>query len=322
MAADAFQQFALPAFLAFSPSRNTGFVGKHFFIGFVQVDDEFSPELLYGLPPRQLTLFDFVELILHPRRKFEVENVLEAFYQQLAYALTKHGRRKPTLILGDVFPLDERRDNRSVSGRAANPVLFELFDQRRIVISRGRFGEVLLRANLIQPQQLTLCNLGQRSALALVVLFILLAVRGSRRQLVNAEISVKFLYRSARAERVFAGANINGRLVKDRRQHLRRHKSLPDQLVQLEQVVVQIPPYLFRRARDVGRTHGFVRLLRVFLRLVEIRLLGKIVGTILRGDEFANLRQRIARNMHRVRAHVSNQRHRAFRTQLHTFIEL
>ena len=110
-------------------------------------------------------------------------------------------------------------------------------------------------------------------------------------------------------------------MIKDRRKHLRSYKPLPDQLVELEEVVVQIFANVFRRACDVGRPHGFVRFLGVFLRLIEVRLLGEVIRAKLRRDEFADLRQRVVRNMHRVRAHVRDQRDGALRAQLHAFIE-
>src|SRR3989442_8845196 len=40
---------------------------------------------------------------------------------------------------------------------------------------------------------------------------------------------------------------------KNRGKHLRSHKPLPDQLIELEDIVVQIFAHIFRRARDVRR---------------------------------------------------------------------
>ena len=178
VAADAFEQFALPAFLAFFSRRNAGFVREHFVIGLVEVEDELFPELFHGLAPRQLALFDFVEFFLHPRGELEIENVFKAFYQELAYALAKHGRRKTALILRDVLSFDQRRNNGGVSRGAADAVLFELFHQRRVVVARRRLGEVLVGTNLVQPQQLTLGDLGQIPALAFLVLLVFFAIRG------------------------------------------------------------------------------------------------------------------------------------------------
>ena len=150
---------------------------------------------------------------------------------------------------------------------------------------------MLLRANLLQAQRLSSGNLGQSPALAFLVLFVVFAIRCGGGQLVNAQVAVELLDRAAGAEGVFAGANVDGGLVKNRGQHLRSHEPLPDQLIKLEEIVVHILAHVLGRARDVGGAHSLVRLLGVFLRLVEIRLFGQIVCPKPLRDKFADLRE-------------------------------
>ena len=73
------------------------------------------------------------------------------------------------------------------------------------------------------------------------------------------------------------GVDIDRGLVEDGRHDLRRHKALPDQLVDLELVFLQILLDLVGMAHDRGGTNGFVRFLRVLLLLVGVRLLGQIL---------------------------------------------
>ncbi len=112
--ADALEQFALAAFFAFFPRGDAGLVRKHLVVGFVEVNDEFLPEFLDGFAPGQLAFFDFVELFFKPRCKCDVENIFKALDQQRADALAEHGGRKTSLVLGDVFALEERRNDRSI----------------------------------------------------------------------------------------------------------------------------------------------------------------------------------------------------------------
>ena len=64
-----------------------------------------------------------------------------------------------------------------------------------------------------------------------------------------------------------------------------------------------------------------MRFLCVLFRLVEIRLLGKIVSPKPFRDQFADLGQRVVGDMDRVGAHIGDQRHRAFWAELHAFIK-
>src|SRR5229473_2086030 len=196
MSADALQQFALAALFAFLPGRYAGFVRKHLVAGLVQVDDEFFPELLDSFAPRELAFFNLIKFFLEPRRKRDVENVFETLDQQRAHALAKHRGRKSSLVLGDVFALHDSGNDRRVRRRPPDAVFFQLFNERRIVEPRRRLGEVLVRANLVQAQSLPFHNLRKRPPFALVILFIVFAVRERRRHLVDAQVAVEFLHRA------------------------------------------------------------------------------------------------------------------------------
>ena len=136
---------------------------------------------------------------------------------------------------------------------------------------------MLVRPNLVQAERLPLRNLGKRAAFAFVVLFFVLAICNRRGQLIDAKVAIKFLDGASGPKGVVAGGNVNGRLIENRWEHLRGHKALPDELVELEEVFVEILANVFRRAHGVGGTHGFMSFLRILLRFVIVRLFRKIV---------------------------------------------
>src|SRR6266481_1694256 len=298
--ADPFQQFALPALFALFPGRNPGLVRNHLVAGLIQVHDEFFPELFHRLPPRQLAFFNLVQLFFQPRGEFHVEHVLKTLDQQHAHALAQHGRSEPPLILLHVLALDNRRNNRSIRRRPPDAVLFQLLHQRGFCIPRRRLRKILLRLDGFQFQDLPLGHPRQRLAFSFVVLFVVFAIRARNRYLVHLQESVKLHDRSRGPERVIPRVYINRRLVVHRRQHLRSHKSLPDQLVQLEDVVLQILAHVFRRPRNLRRTNRLVRSLSVLLRLVEVRLLRQVRAPEPLRDQLPHLLQRIVRDLQRI----------------------
>src|SRR5260370_9875633 len=62
--------------------------------------------------------------------------------------------------------------------------------------------------------------------------------------------------------------------------------------------------------------------LRILLRFVIVRLFREIVRPKTFGDQLTNLEQRVARNMHGIGTHVSNQRDRTLVAKLHAFVVL
>ncbi len=196
------------------------------------------------------------------------------FHEQIADFFAEQRGREAALILVHVLALDDRRDDRGVRGRAADALFFELLHERRFRVARRRLGEVLIGANRFEAQLLAFANRGQRFACRVAFVFLFFFFLHG---LVGGEIAVELHHRSGGAERVVVRVHVDRGLVENRRNHLRRHEALPDHLVELEHVVVEIAPNAFGRARHVGRANRFVRFLRVLLGLEEIRLLGKIL---------------------------------------------
>src|ERR1700676_2455209 len=321
VAGDALQQLALAALLALLAGGNAGLVGNHLVVSLRQIDDKFLPKLPHRLAPGQLAFFDFVELFIEARREGDVKDVVEAFHQQDADAFAQHGRREAPLIFLDVFALDDGRNDRSVSGWPADAFFFQVLYQRGFRIARRWLGKVLVGPNLVEPENLALFDARQILALAFVVFLVVFAVRDRHRSLVDPEIAIELLHRAGGAESVVASGDVDRGLIQNGRKHLRSHEALPNQLVQLEKIVVQVFANVFRRARDVRRPHRLVRFLRILLGFVVVRLFRNIVRAKALRDQLADLCQGIVRDVHGIRAHVGDQRDRAFLAEVHAFIQ-
>src|ERR1700730_6673902 len=135
---------------------------------------------------------------------------------------------------------------------------FELLDQARLGISRRRLSEMLRGGYRLDRNILAL--LDHRPPLLLFERFSFL---GLARFLVETLIAVELDDAAGCSEQESVEIEVNGRRVEDRRRHLRRHEPLPDQLVQLVLVFLEILPDVLWAARRIRRTDGLVRILRV-----------------------------------------------------------
>jgi hypothetical protein len=89
---------------------------------------------------------------------------------------------------------------------------------------------------------------------------------------------------------------------------LARQRSLPDQLVEFGGVRIEVAGDLLGILGEVGRSDGFMRLLRVFgLGLVFARGGRHIVVAIKLGDETADGRDRFGHDLHAVGPHIGDQ---------------
>ena len=140
---------------------------------------------------------------------------------------------------GDVLALLDGGQNGRVRRRAADAALFQFFHQRRFVVARRRLGEVLLRLQFLQSQ--LLARLERRQLVLQLLVFLVLAFLGL---FVDFQEAVELHDRSGDAEPVavvaLLGVDVDRGLIEDRRHYLRRDEALPDQLVDLELVFVQV----------------------------------------------------------------------------------
>src|SRR5208283_5452573 len=127
---------------------------RHVLFGVLQVLVEALIELLHGDAPVDLPVLDLVELGLHARRIRDVEDVVEAFEQQVGDHHAEFGGSEAAAILLDVIALLNGGNDRGVRGRASDAVGFQALHQRGFVIARRWLGEVLFRTDGLEPQAL------------------------------------------------------------------------------------------------------------------------------------------------------------------------
>ena len=201
--------------------------------GIFQIFLEFLVELAQGVGPRLLTLFNLVKFFFQMRRILHIENIAEVFHQQISHDQPNFSRREFSPDLLHVLPFLNGRQDRGIGGRPANAALFQLFHQRRLVVAWRRLSEMLLRLQFLERKFLSGFERWQ-----FVFQFFVFLVLAFLRLFINAQESVELKHRPGYAEpenfvAIFR-VDVDRSLVKDCRIDLRSHKTLPDQLVDLE----------------------------------------------------------------------------------------
>src|SRR5216684_2028297 len=223
----------------------------------------------------------------------------------------EEGGHDAAAILGDeallvdphIFSVLQHLDDRGIGGRAADAELLELLHQARLAVARRRLGEVLLRVDGAAAERLTF--LDRRQAPVLLVPFDVVLVLAVKR-----EEAVELDGRAGGAELqlLVRRGDVNRDLVDDGRRHLARHGTLPDELVELALVGLEIAGDLLGAAEHVGRPDRLMRLLRVLrLGLVDARLVRPVGFAVLLLDEAARRRDRLARHGDAIGPHIGDE---------------
>ena len=124
------------------------------------------------------------------------------------------------------------------------------------------------------------------------------------------------------AEHLTLANDIGGNRIENGVCHLAGHKARPDQAVQLELIGRQILADLFRQQLHVGRTNGFVRVLRVALGLEHTRLARIIFLAVAAADETGGSGGSLVGQTERVGTHIGDKTGQAVLAQLDAFIQL
>ena len=206
------------------------------------------------------------------------------------------GRGAPLL---DVATVLDSLENLGVGRGAADAFLFELLDQRGFVEARRGFRKLLQRRNVKRGQQVSHRHRRQQRLDRL----------GDPGHTLEA------------VEDLHAACGLQhraGRLVVSFEQHrgrfplcithLARHEPLPDQVVQPELVLAELPLQALRRAADVGRADRLVSLLGVgTVRFIDPDRLGTVLRTVFPLDHLPRRLDRLGRQVSRVGSHVGDQ---------------
>ena len=224
-------------------------------------------------------------------------------------------------MLDDVLAILNGADDGGISGRAADAALFQLLDERGFVVARRRLGEVLLVLELFEFEGLDAIEDGELvRALIVVVLLVF-------NNLIDLEEAVEAEDGAADAEivglAVFGGlgGDVGRGDVVDGGDHLRSDEALPDEAIELELLIGEIAGDGVGRARGIGGTNGFVRVLRGLFALVGVGRRGQIFCTEIFGDPVAGRGDCFRSDAGRIGTHVRDEADGAFCAYVDTFIK-
>src|SRR5215813_1049499 len=217
----------------------------HVLFSVTEVFGELFVELAQRISPLLLAFFDFVQFFFESSGVLEVEDIGKVFYQQVGYDEANLSRNEFSAKLLYILAFLDGGKNCRVGRWTPNAALFQLFDQRCLVVTWRRFGKMLLRLEL--PESESLANLQGRQ---LVFQSLIFFVFGLLRFLINFQEAFKFQDRPGDTESkrlIWSfGFNIHAGLIEDRGIHLRGNKALPDQLVNFVFIFLQVF-FVFKR---------------------------------------------------------------------------
>ncbi len=216
-------------------------------------------EFVQNHVPLKGSLFNLIQPLLHAGGKIDVDDLGKVLLHQVNNNKAQLRRGEGLFLPDHVTAADDGFNNRHIGARPADPLFFEGFDQRGIVVAGRWLGKVLLGQKLHQGQLLPFLHGGQHR------LFLLIG------SMVNLQESGKNQARAGRLEPVFPGANIDAHLVVNRGGHLAGNKSLPDQLVKAGLIPGQEGRDSLGGVAQHGGADGLVS------------LLGALAGAVLRG---------------------------------------
>ena len=201
-------------------------------LGVLEVALERRVEAAHRRDPVLLALLDLVELAPPCRGELDVEDVGERSTSRSVTRMPSSRRAAAASRLSsDVLLVEDRRHDRGVGRRAADALLLELLDERRLGEARRRLGEVLLGHQLVQRQasrpRVSVGQLALRSSSSSS------SLRSSSRPSVYTRMKpANFMTWPVARKSVSAGGDVDRGLVEDRRHHLAGDEAVPDQRVE------------------------------------------------------------------------------------------
>src|ERR1044072_534070 len=207
--------------------------------------------------PREIALFDLVELGLHQRREPDLEHLGERALQYLPDDLALGRRMKEPVLGGRIPARAQRGDDGGIRRRTADAEALELFHEARLAVARWRLGEVLPRHPLLERGPVAFLQGRDAFERVVVRLFLLIDL------VIEGVIAVEHDARAGRPAQEFPVVHVKIQLVRfvDHRIHLRLENPPPDQLVQLEEVAFQVLFDVVGLEADLGRANRLVRAL-------------------------------------------------------------
>ena len=264
----------------------------------------------------QLARFDLVQLVLHVGGELVIGNRLELVNQQAGNAFAERRRTERLVLLGDVIAVDDGRDSRRIGGRTADAAFLHRADERCLGVASRRLRKVLGRLDLLGGQLIALIEARQRLSCGILLFLVVRAF------LVNRSKTRERDRMTGCAEHLTLADDIGRNRIENGVCHLAGHKTRPDQAVQLELIGRQVLADFFRQQLHVGRTNGFVRVLRVALGLEHTRLARIIFLAVAAANEASSGSGGLVRQTERVGTHIGDKAGQTVFTEFNTFVQL
>ena len=264
-------------------------------------------ELAEEFDPLALAAGDLIEVLFHLRREVRLDEVAEVLAQQLRHRERDEARHQRFALTEHVAAPNDCCDRRRKRRRTSDAEPLQLFDQRCFREARRRCGLVLLRLRVDEDDRGALTRdliadlaLRQDGLLLLELRRRIVAafdIRAAETRELD-RLAARRQHRQVAA--LAARRQLQRRPQHARIHHLRRHRPLPDQLVDLQVVGIEDAFELTRRETEIGGTNRFVR----FLRVLHARLIAPRSIVVLRAEHLADDARRFANRSVRQRRRV------------------
>ena len=127
-----------------------------------QLAAEIAVELVQHRLPAQFASGHPVQLLLHAGGEAVIHEVLELLHQAVRHQFADLGGLEAAIGQHDIAALLNGGDDGRIGGGAPDAALFQLPDQARLAVPRGRLGEMLRTLQALQFQRFARLQVGQR----------------------------------------------------------------------------------------------------------------------------------------------------------------
>ncbi len=139
-------------------ARLSDLLTRHALFDQLDLRDERSPELPERRPPIFLATRHCIQLVFHVGREAVLHIAVEVIGEKAIDDLADVGRDEAAVVHFRVFPVLQCGNDRRVSGRAADAVLFQCLHQRGFRKTRRRLSEMLFAAQRQQSHEVALVH--------------------------------------------------------------------------------------------------------------------------------------------------------------------
>ena len=218
-------------------------------------------------------------------------------------------------LLHHVLPVQNGGHRGCIGGGATDALFFHSPDEGGIgIVGRG-LGEVLVPAEFLQGQGLSLRQGRQGGLLLLLVVVLALFIHGG--------IPGKFQAGGTGAEAVSRGVDLHGHAVIHGVGHLAGHKAAPHQLIEPVLLTGQALFQVLRRPVHVTGADGLVGVLGIGLGLVVVGPLGGIVLlAVAAHNKVLGGGNGLLADAEGVSTHIGDQAHGALALNVHALVQL